>query len=323
MNRSDKVNAMKTLRTILITIFMLSLLVAPWPQASSAQADALACPPDCPYSYYYPFIGKYTGFFAGGLIIDHNNIDITQIPDEWLAKARALTIHYGQTSHGSQILSGLGYWESIDPTQYAYAISPGGTPPTLPSGTDLLKIYTGNNYSGNTYVTPDMYWQGTDAVNHTLSTASTGLFDFSMWSWCGQADSSVSYISQYLAQMSAFETAVPYMRFILMTGHNVSNPGTNLLARNQQIRDYAIANEMVLFDFANIETYTPDGTFYDPTIYNYNDGGCPWCDTWCASHASYCSNLPGCAHTHGLFCKMKAQAFWWMMARLAGWEGIE
>jgi hypothetical protein len=272
-------------------------------------------------NYYFPLILSEIPETA--LIINHNNIDITQIPDYWLAQARTLTIHYGQTSHGSQILSGLDYWEDIDGLKYNYAISPGATPPTLPAGTDLLKIYTGNNYDGNTYVTPDMYWDGSTGIEHTTSTAATGLFDYSMWSWCGQADTSdASYINEYLTQMSAFETAFPAMQFILMTGHNVGNPGTNLLARNQQMRDYAIANDMVLFDFADIETYTPDGTFYDPAIYNYSDGGCPWCTSWCASHTSYCTNLPSCAHTHGLFCKMKAQAFWWMMARLAGWNGV-
>lgn len=174
-----------------------------------------------------------------------------------------------------------------------------------------------------------MYWSdeghGLDGVNHTYSTANTGLFDYSMWSWCGQADtSSVSYIDQYLVQMSAFEAAFPNMRFILMTGHNVGNPGTNLLARNQQIRDYATTNKVILFDFADIETYDPDGTFYNPATWNYSDGNCPWCTTWCnadADNQAYCTNLPSCAHTHGLFCKMKAQAFWWMMARLAGWPG--
>jgi hypothetical protein len=273
---------------------------------------------------YFPLIYHSAPITESPIIINHNNIDITLIPEEWLTAARALTIHYGQTSHGSQILSGLGYLETyVDGTKYNYAISPGGTPPSLPAGSNLLKIYTGNNYSGNTYITPDMYWDGTTGINHTISTAATGLFDYSMWSWCGQADTSdSSYINEYLVQMSAFETTFPDMRFILMTGHNVGNPGTNLLARNQQMRDYALANNMILFDFADIETYTPDGVFYDPAIYNYSDGSCPWCATWCASHTSYCSNLPSCAHTHGLYCKIKAQAFWWMMARLAGWPGI-
>ena len=90
-------------------------------------------------------------------------------------------------------------------------------------------------------------------------------------------------INSYLDQMSAFETAFPDMRFILMTGHNVGNPGTNLLARNQQMRDYAIANDMILFDFADIETYDPDGNFYNPATWNYSDGGCPWCSTWCSA----------------------------------------
>ncbi len=114
-------------------------------------------------SLYFPMIYNSVPITESAIIINHDNIDINQIPDEWLVAARALTIHYGQTSHGSQILSGLGYLETyVDGTKYNYAISPGGTPPSLPAGTDLMKIYTGNNYSGNTYITPDMYWDGTN-----------------------------------------------------------------------------------------------------------------------------------------------------------------
>ena len=47
-------------------------------------------------------------------------------------------------------------------------------------------------------------------------------------------------------------------------------------------------------------------------------------ELWCDAHPDQCANLeqiPDCAHSHPLQCKLKAQAFWWMMARLAGWPG--
>jgi len=92
---------MNILRTTLIEIFMLSLLIAPWVQAAPARAENLVCPPDCPYKYYLPLVAKPYGVFQGGLIIDHENIDIAQIPDYWLEQAKKIMFHYGHTSHGS------------------------------------------------------------------------------------------------------------------------------------------------------------------------------------------------------------------------------
>ena len=77
----------------------------------------------------------------------------------------------------------------------------------------------------------------------------------------------------------------------------------------------------VLFDFADIESYYPDGTSVPANLIN---DSCPWCQAWCDAHPGDCANLDtmgDCAHTHPLLCKLKGGAFWWMMARLAGRDG--
>ena len=46
--------------------------------------------------------------FPGGLIVDHDAVgEFDNIPSQWLEAAKNLTLHYGHTSHGSQINSGI------------------------------------------------------------------------------------------------------------------------------------------------------------------------------------------------------------------------
>ena len=258
------------------------------------------------------------------IIIDHTCTDISQIPEYWLEQAKRLMIHYAHTSHGSQINTGILNLESQNPN-YSVAIRTGTTAGLPPEeNPPALRMYDGN--PPETYITPEDYWDGESGKNRTRTVADTGDYDFSMWSWCGQVSSATeSYIQDYLDTLDQFETEYPDMKFIYMTGHlDGTGSDGNLHVRNEQIRNYCIANNKVLFDFADIERFDPDGTDYldlgADDACNYNGGN--WADEWCAAHSGsdLCASC-SCAHSRPLNCNLKGRAFWWMMARLAGWSG--
>jgi len=87
-----------------------------------------------------------------------------------------------------------------------------------------------------------------------------------------------------------------------------------------------------MYDFANIESYDPDGNFYldkmanDNCDYDSDNDGSQdrnWAEDWQNSHLVNvdwynCS----AAHSKPLNGNRKAYAAWWLWASLAGWNGI-
>jgi hypothetical protein len=180
---------------------------------------------------------------------------------------------------------------------------------------------------------------GDAAVEGTSNILNTGIFDISGWSWCGQVSlNDWSYIQNYLNALSNFESQFSDVKIFYMTGHNIEPGPPNhqqiawdrLHANNAGIKNHCIENSGILFDFADIESHDPDGNYYP-----LEDGTGTWCEAWLTDHPNEYPNLPPrsesgcgvscaiCAHSHGLNCVMKAKAFWWMIARIAGWPGIE
>jgi len=132
--------------------------------------------------------------------------------------------------------------------------------------------------------------------------------------------------------MEGLENDYPDVKFVYMTGHLDGTGLTgNLHLRNEQIRNFCTNNNKVLYDFAEIESYNPDGANFgnkkanDACDYDSNGDGTldsNWAVEWQNSHTPgidwyNCSS----AHSQPLNANQKAYAAWWLWARLAGWNG--
>ena len=229
-----------------------------------------------------------TGDTSGTIIADHIfAIDPSSIPLATLDQIRSTyNIYYGHTSHGSQIVTGLNMLESVD-SRY-----------DLPN---FHEISDDLGHNGDTSWVPlTRVWLNAHPE-----------YNMVMWSWCGGcSDNTETGINTYLTAMTNLENDYPGVIFIYMTGH-LDGTGTdgNLYQCNNQIRDYCNDNGKILFDFADIESYDPDGTYYPD-----ESDGCSWCADWCAEHN--CESCGGCAHSHCFNCYQKGKAFWWMMVEI-------
>jgi len=282
---------------------------------------------EAPTTAYLPLVLRVP---AGAIVADHTHTDLSVIPQSWIEQAKSdLRLFYGHTSHGSQPISGMQVLMDDPSNNQLYDFTSDGS---VVAG--MLSV--DDHYGDMGDLGSSGYTGWADLTRTYLDSAEGSDRNVVVWSWCGQVSGyTPEGIDAYLGAMNQLEQDYPEVTFVYMTGHlDGTGVDGNLNLMNTLIRDYVVANDKVLFDFADIESYDPDGTEFmsrlatDGCYYDADGDGDPWNDTanwaidWCAANVGdpRCISC-GCAHSESLNCNLKAHAFWWMLARIAGWDG--
>jgi len=275
---------------------------------------------------------------------------LRNIPVEFINKAKAdFVVAYPHTSHGTHVsrgMFGLQGYKTGDDVLYGISSTPEENKLEFydramldyaPEGVERLDLTT--NQTIFIQVTRDY-----------LDAPENARVNVVMWAWSRINDADVagnylpgmdSLINEYGPEgtrigSGAGQRELP-VTFIYMTGHAVKDDNTGPLNPKEQaklITDYCIANQRFCLDYYPIDTHTMDDIYYEDTGDNGDSDtyGGNFYEDWQNSHTLgehwYENRVSPTGYvdvgehtTQHITSNRKAYAMWWILARMAGWDG--
>ncbi len=194
------------------------------------------------------------------IIVDHTSTDLSQIPDQWISQAKSdLHIAYQHTSHGSQLITGMNALQRYPDYGTKYSWTDAGTAGTL--DLDDYGIPGCDDLSQGTIIDGNGVTPWVTATRTLLNNPANSHVNVIVWSWCSINGHNAQ---RYVDNMEILIAQYPNVKFVFMTGHaegqGEDTTPNSVHYNNQLIRNHCATHDRILFDFADIEAYNPDGS---------------------------------------------------------------
>jgi hypothetical protein len=227
------------------------------------------------------------------IVVDHNCVELAAIPEAYLLPASSLRVLMRHASVGQGIVWGLDCLAGAHPTNQVCSCFPAG------------------RYDRRNWVFEPRMGNWREKIDDlvTQTAARTGDFDVFMSKLCyidalGNGHPDWEY---FCGRMEQLEADYPDKTFVWWTIPLTRDgqPGTDVF--NAQMRTYCVDHQKVLFDIADIECHDPNGV----KLVNAQGNEVISQEYTKEIHAGHL-NPTGRVRV--------ASAFWYLMARLAGWD---